>query len=147
MQPEVGLELVNPVTGTTTRFTATSASTGGAYVEVEVTYPADSAPPPRHLHPSQDEHFTVLAGSMSGSTGDDPFEAPAGTSFTVPRGTPHQMGAGPQGATLRWRTSPALRTDEMFCALWQVAHDNEWQPDVTALLGVIGGYTDEFCLC
>jgi quercetin dioxygenase-like cupin family protein len=147
MTPEVGLELVNPKAGTTTVFTATAESTGGAYVEIEVTYPPNSSPPPRHLHPSQDEHFTVLSGSMAGSCGDDAIEAKAGDEFDVPRGTPHLMGAGPDGAMLRWRTSPALRTGELFCALWQVAHDNDWEPDGMQLFTVISGFGDEFCLC
>jgi hypothetical protein len=59
--PHVGLLLVNPKAGTTTVFIATAESTGGDYVEVEVTYPPDSPPPPRHLHPSQDEHVTTLS--------------------------------------------------------------------------------------
>jgi len=147
MTPEVGLKLVNPKAGTTIEFTATAESTGGDYVEILATYPPNSSPPPRHLHPSQDEHFTVLSGSMHGSAGDDAIEAGAGEEFKVLRGTPHLMSAGPDGAVLRWRTSPALRTGEMYCAMWQVAHDNDWSPDGMAVFNVITGFSDEFCLC
>ena len=45
MAPEVGTELVNPKAGTRTLFTATAQSTGGAYVEVEATYPAHGQKP------------------------------------------------------------------------------------------------------
>jgi hypothetical protein len=120
MTPEIGLKLENPVAGSTTVFTATAESTDGAYVEIQVTYPPNSAPPPRHLHPSQDEHFTVLSGRMVGSCGD---------------------------TDLRWRTSPAMRTGEMFCDLWQVAHDNDWSPTGMQLFEVVSRYGDEFCLC
>ena len=147
MTPEVGLQLVNPKAGTTVEFTATAKSTGGDYVEVIATYPPNSSPPPRHLHPAQDEHFTVVSGSMHGSAGDEPIDAAAGEEFKVLRGTPHLMNSGAEGAVVRWRTSPALRTDEMFCALWQVAHDNDWAPDGMALFNVITGFADEFCLC
>ena len=147
MKPEVGLELVNPKAGTTIVFTATAESTGGDYVEIEATYPPNSSPPPRHLHPSQDEHFTVLSGSMHGTAGDEPINATAGEEFKVLRGTPHLMSSGADGAVMRWRTSPALRTDEMFCALWQVAHDNDWAPDGMAVYNVITEFGDEFCLC
>ena len=147
MKPEVGLQLVNPKAGTTIVFTATAESTGGDYVEVEATYPPNSSPPPRHLHPSQDEHFTVLSGSMHGAAGDETIDASAGEEFKVLRGTPHLMSSGADGAVMRWRTSPALRTDEMFCAMWQVAHDNDWAPDGMALYNVITGFSDEFCLC
>jgi len=147
MTPEIGLKLDNPKAGTITVFTATAESTGGAYVEVEVTYPPNSTPPPRHLHPSQDEHFTVLSGRMVGVCGDADIDAAEGEEFEVPRGTPHLMAAGPDGAVLRWRTSPALRTDEMFCALWEVARDNDWSPGGMALFEVISRYGDEFNLC
>ena len=69
MTPEVGAELVNPVAGTTTVFRATAASTAGAYVEVEATYPPHSAGPPMHLHPAQAEHFTVQTGRMCALVG------------------------------------------------------------------------------
>jgi mannose-6-phosphate isomerase-like protein (cupin superfamily) len=146
-RPEIGLELVNPVAGTTTVFTATAESTGGAYVEVEVTYPPNSAPPPRHLHPAQDEQFTLLSGSMHGQRGDEPLDVAAPGGFDVPRGTPHLMASGADGAVVRWRTSPALRTGEMFVALWQVARDHDWAPDGMTLFGVVSQYGDEFCLC
>jgi quercetin dioxygenase-like cupin family protein len=147
MTPEIGLKLENPVAGTMTVFTATAASTDGAYVEIEVTYPPNSTPPPRHLHPAQDEHFTVLSGRMTGICGEDTIDAGEGEEFSVPRGTPHLMSAGPNGAVLRWRTSPALRSGEMFCDLWQVARDNDWSPDGMQMFEVISRYGDEFCLC
>ena len=60
-----GLELANPVTVTRTVFTATPATTNGAYVEVEATYPPQSNKPPVHHHPLQTEYFTVLTGAMT----------------------------------------------------------------------------------
>jgi quercetin dioxygenase-like cupin family protein len=145
--PEIGTELVNPKVGTKTVFTATAASTGGDHVEIEATYPPNSSPPPKHLHPSQTEHFTVVSGTMRGSLGDDVFILNAGDELVVPAGTPHQMWAGDNGAVMRWRTSPALRTGEMFCDLWEVARDNDWAPDPMQLFGVISRYGEEFCLC
>jgi quercetin dioxygenase-like cupin family protein len=128
-------------------FLATSASTGGDYVEVEVTYPLNSPPPPMHLHPSQTEHFTVLAGTMLGVANGKEFTLSEGDELVVPAGTCHQMGAGPDGAVMRWRTSPALRTAEMFVELWAVARDNDWVPTPAQRFEVISRYGDEFCLC
>src|SRR3954451_7717052 len=147
MAPDVGTELINPTAGTKTVFTATAESTGGAYVEIETTYPPNSSPPPLHLHPSQDEHFTVLAGELSGVRGDEEFTIAKGDDLQVPRGTPHKMWATADGAVLTWRTTPALRTGELFCALWEVAGDNDWEPDPMALFEVITQFGDEFCLC
>jgi mannose-6-phosphate isomerase-like protein (cupin superfamily) len=147
MTPDVGTELINPKAGTKTVFTATAATTDGEYVEIEATYPPDSSPPPLHKHPSQDETFTVLAGTLTGVCGDEEFTISAGDVLTVPRGTCHKMQAGSDGAVFRWRTAPALRTGELFCSLWQVARDNDWEPNPLQLFEVISGFGDEFCLC
>jgi mannose-6-phosphate isomerase-like protein (cupin superfamily) len=146
MTPEVGTELVNPVAGTKTIFVATAESTGGAHVEVEATYPPDSARPARHLHPKQTEHFAVLAGSLEVRCGDEGFTAGVGDEFTVEPGVAHQMWAGSDGAVFRWRTSPALRTGELYCATWECARDNDWQPAGLQLFEVVSGYGDEFRL-
>ena len=57
------------------------------------------------------------------------------------------MNATGDGAVVRWRTAPAMRTGEMFCALWEVARDNDWEPDPMQLFEVISRFGDEFCLC
>ena len=148
MTPEVGTELVNPVAGTRTVFRATGASTGGAYVEVEATYPPHSAKPPMHLHPSQAEHFTVVSGRMRALVGEVEQEVGAGGVFEVPAGTPHQMSAvADEPSVVIWRTTPALRTDQFFCDLWQAAADNGFEPDVMRAFAVTQQYPDEFCLC
>jgi quercetin dioxygenase-like cupin family protein len=146
MKPEVGTELVNPVAGTKTVFTATADSTGGDHVEVEATYPPNSAKPPAHLHPGQTERFTMLAGSLEVRRGDEAFTAGAGDDFVVEPGVPHAMWAGAVGAVFRWRTSPALRTGEMNCAVWECARDNDWGPTGLQLFEVISGYGEEFRL-
>jgi hypothetical protein len=78
MTPEIGTELINRKAGTKTVFTATSESTGGGHVEIEATYPPDSGRPPKHLHPSQTERFSVLAGSKHGIRGEDTFTMQVG---------------------------------------------------------------------
>ncbi|HET7530989.1 MAG TPA: cupin domain-containing protein [Mycobacteriales bacterium] len=132
---------------TRTVFTATAESTGGAYVEIEVTYPPGNTPPPLHKHPSQTETFTVLSGQLDGVRAGTEFSVGAGEELVVETGTPHTMGAGAGGAVFRWRTIPALRTGELFCALWQVAHDNDWKPAGMQLFGVLAEFDAEFCLC
>ena len=146
MKPEVGTELINPVAGTKTVFTATAESTGGNYVEVEATYPPNSTKPPRHLHPGQTELFTLLAGSLGVRRGEEEFTAKAGDEFSVEPGVVHQMWAGDDGAVFRWRTTPALRTDQMNCDVWECARDNDWKPAPMQLFEVMSGYGDEFQL-
>lgn len=142
-----GLELVNPVAGTRTVFTATPATTNGGYVEVEATYPPHSGKPPMHHHPTQTEHFTVLTGAMTVVRGDETFIAETGTSFSVPPGVSHQMwNHGEAEAVMRWRVEPPLRTAELWCATWAVARDNDWKPDPMALFEVVSGFPEEFQL-
>ncbi len=145
--PEVGAELVNPVSGTRTVFRATAASTGGAHVEVEATYPPHSAVPPRHLHPRQTEHFTVVRGAFATRVDGAERELGPGDELEVPAGALHQMwGAADTVTVVLWRTTPALRTDCMFCELWQAAADADWRPDPSTLLAVVSRYPDEFRL-
>jgi mannose-6-phosphate isomerase-like protein (cupin superfamily) len=146
--PDVGTELRNPVTGTRTVFRATAQSTGGAYVEVEATYPANSDKPPLHKHPHQDERFTVLSGHMHTIVDGVERDLHEGDVLEVPKGVSHQMWSGHDGpSVLLWRTSPALRTDQMFCDLWQAAADNAFQPDLLRSYTITLEYPDEFCLC
>jgi quercetin dioxygenase-like cupin family protein len=147
-RPVVGTELLNPVTGTRTVFRATAESTDGAYVEVEATYPANSAKPPLHLHPGQDEHFTVLSGHLHVLVDGIERELQAGDVLEVPRGSSHQLwGGAHEDSVVQWRITPALRTDQMFFDLWQAAAENAFQPDLLRAYTITLDYPDEFCLC
>ena len=146
--PQVGTELTNSVAGTRTVFRATAASTRGEHVEVEQTYPPHSAPPPLHLHPQQDEEFTVRTGRLHAVVGGVERDLLAGERLEVPRGTPHRMWATAEEPTVvLWRTTPALRTDQLFCDLWSVASENGFVPDLMRAYEVTLRYAEEFQLC
>ncbi len=84
-------------------------------LEVEATWGPEGDPPPKHLHPAQDERFEVLEGTLTARVGDEERELGPGVTLEIPRGTPHQMWnatAAPARAT--WRTSPRLRTEQWF---------------------------------
>jgi len=147
MTPDVGTELINPLAGTKSVFTATAGSTDGAYVEIEATYPANSQKPPLHLHPAQTEEFEILDGSLRVIRGEESFTVEVVDKFTVAPGTPHQMWARDEGAVMRWRTTPAMRTGELFCEMWKVARDNEWTPSPLQMFEAVSQFPDEFCLC
>ena len=59
---------------------------------MEQSYDAGAEAPPPHYHPSQDEHFEVLEGSIALRVGHEHRTVPAGESFDIPRGTVHTMG-------------------------------------------------------
>jgi mannose-6-phosphate isomerase-like protein (cupin superfamily) len=148
MTPAVGEELINPVAGTRTVFTATASSTNGAYVEVEATYPPHSGHPPMHRHPQQQERFVIVKGLLHAVVDEVAFDLGPGEVLEVPVGADHQMwGNADTPTVVVWRTSPALRTDQMYCDLWQAAADAAFRPTIESLAHVILRYPDEFCLC
>jgi mannose-6-phosphate isomerase-like protein (cupin superfamily) len=91
---------------------------GPAGFEVEATYAAGGSAPPKHFHPSQDEHFRVLEGRIQTRVGEQERELGAGEELEIPRETAHQMW-NPYGepARVSWTTSPAGRTEDWFRAV------------------------------
>ncbi len=84
-------------------------------LELEATYEPGGAEPPAHLHPSQDERFELLAGSMRTRIDGREGEIHADAALEIPAGTVHQMwNAGTERTVLRWTTTPAGRTLDWF---------------------------------
>ena len=100
--------------------------------------PDEGSLPPAHLHPRQDERFTVLDGAVRTVISGRERTYATGESFDVPAGTIHQM-AGDGAARIRWEVSPALKTAEFFEALYTGAAAD----DPAAFLS---RYADEFQL-
>jgi mannose-6-phosphate isomerase-like protein (cupin superfamily) len=81
------------VTGGGPDVKATAASTGGALTVMESVI---SQGPPRHVHTHEDECFYVLEGTVTGTCGDEAFEAPPRSFVFLPRGLAHTFRA-PEG--------------------------------------------------
>jgi len=109
--------------GHTLRLIQTGAETDGELLAMEASYAGDGSMPPEHLHPSQDEHFEVLEGSMRAIVGGEEKVYAAGETIDVPAGTPHQMGAH-EPTRMRWEVRPALRTAEFFERLYGTGPDS-----------------------
>ena len=82
-------------------------------LEMEATYPGTGRFPPAHLHPRQEERFTVLEGAVRAVLGGAEHRYGPGEEFTVPPGTPHTMAADVP-TRVRWEVRPALRTAAFF---------------------------------
>ena len=95
----------------------TAAETDGELLEMEGSWSGQGGLPPNHFHPSQDEHFEVLEGSLRTVIGGAERRYSEGEAFDVPAGTPHQM-AGDGPARAKWEVRPALRTAEFFERLY-----------------------------
>jgi quercetin dioxygenase-like cupin family protein len=87
-------------------------------LELEATYDAGGSAPPAHYHPSQDEHFEVLAGSVRCRTSAGERDLALGETIDIPRGTVHQFwNPGGDPALVLWQVRPALRTRDFFAAI------------------------------
>jgi mannose-6-phosphate isomerase-like protein (cupin superfamily) len=85
---------------------------------LEASYAPGGSAPPTHYHPSQDEHFEVLEGSLHVELDGMPRSLSVGETLEVPRGTRHRMwNPDPAPARARWETRPAGRTEQWFTAL------------------------------
>ena len=63
---KAGDVIENPVIGDRVVFLQTSRDTNGALLELDIFARAGAQGPPEHIHPEQEERFTVLAGSLKG---------------------------------------------------------------------------------
>ena len=98
--------------------TVTIRSSTSDALEVEGEWAADGKAPPKHFHPSQDEHFEVLDGQLTVRVDGVERVLGAGETIEVPRGAVHQLwNAGEVPAHARWRTAPAGRTEQWFRAI------------------------------
>jgi glyoxylate utilization-related uncharacterized protein len=117
---------------------------------VEARYGPTSAAPPEHLHPAQEERFSVLEGTMHTRVAGRERTLRPGDVLDVPAGTPHAMWPGEDGARMRWETRPAGRTAGWFRALdmvWRDAREREdGAPDGAALMRLVGEFSDVFRL-
>jgi quercetin dioxygenase-like cupin family protein len=89
-----------------------------ALLEVEAIYGPASRERPKHYHPSQDEHFEVLEGSVRVRAGDDERTLGVGDQIDIPRGTVHQMwNPMSNPARVLWQTRPGGRSEQWFASI------------------------------
>ena len=132
-------------------FHQTAESTGGALLEMEVTYRPNSERPPAHYHPGQEEHFRVISGAMSTwIDGEERIYNP-GQTFTVPVGTPHAMhNDSDEEGRIVWEVRPSLNTETFFETLWGLAEngrtDSDGVPSLLQIAVLFRAYNREFRL-
>lgn len=109
----------NPAARMTLRVTRGGDETDGDLLELEATYQPGSVEPLEHFHPSQEEHFDILEGTMEARVAGASRTLAPGDELDIPAGTVHAMwNDGAEPARVVWQTRPALRTEEF---LWRVA--------------------------
>ena len=105
----------NPISGERIHFRRTAADTGGELLEFDLALTPDGHVPGKHVHPEQEERFTVTGGRMKFTMGRKKIVAEPGDVIVVPAGTPHKfVNAGDGPATARVEVRPALRMEALL---------------------------------
>src|SRR6476620_10711127 len=86
-----GDTIFNPVTGERITFRATSADTNGEAVVIECAVRPDGLVAAAHVHPSQSERFSVIAGSLGLKAGKQTTTLGRGEVAVVEAGTQHRF--------------------------------------------------------
>lgn len=110
-----GRVITNPISGERIVIRASGRETDGRLFAFELFLPPGGHVPARHVHPIQEERFTVVAGLMRFRLGRRTIIAHPGETVTVPPGTAHWFGnAGAGDAHASVEVRPALRMEELF---------------------------------
>jgi mannose-6-phosphate isomerase-like protein (cupin superfamily) len=120
-------------------------------LEVEGTWSPSGKPPPNHFHPSQDEHFEVLEGTLRARVDGEQRDLGPGDVIDIPPGSAHQMwNAGTEPARALWQTRPAGRTEQWFAAIDALHREGrvgaDGMPGPLAFAVLLSEYDDVFRL-
>jgi quercetin dioxygenase-like cupin family protein len=119
-----GQILDNPVSGERFTFRKTAADTDGELLEFDLELAPDGHVPGKHVHPSQEERFEVLSGTMKFKMGRKTVVAEAGDVVTVPAGVAHKFeNGGDETAQVRVQVTPALEMERLFETAVALARD------------------------
>jgi quercetin dioxygenase-like cupin family protein len=119
-----GDTIENPVTGERIVFRKTSRETGGEAVVIECFVQPTGFVAAAHVHPSQEERFQVLRGTLGFRVGREERIAGPGERLTVPAGTPHRFwNAGESEAHFVCEVRPALQFERLLETMFALAAD------------------------
>jgi mannose-6-phosphate isomerase-like protein (cupin superfamily) len=84
-------------------------------LEVEGAWTAEGKPPPPHFHPSQEEHFEILEGTLTARVEGEKRDLGPGDALDIPRGAKNQIwNRTGSPARALWQTRPGGRTESWF---------------------------------
>ncbi len=124
---KAGDELINEVTGLRTIFRKTAKETDGELLQVDWIGDPGWSAGPRHVHPHQEERFTVLSGTLGSHVDGVERVHGEGEVVVVPAGSVHTVwNAGGEDeihALVEFR--PALRSEVVLETLAGLARDGK----------------------
>jgi len=107
--------LDNPKSGECIVIRRSAAETDGQLLEFDVYLQPGAHVPAGHVHPQQQEHFSILGGRVRFRVNGRTVVLETGNEITVSAGTEHWFGnIGQTRAHLRVEVRPALRMEELF---------------------------------
>lgn len=110
-----GRVIDNPISGERIVIRESGAQNGGRLLSFDLFLPPGAHVPARHVHPIQEEQFTVIAGQMRFRLGRRTILANPGDTVLVPAGAAHWFGNSGAGVAHAFvEARPALRMEEAF---------------------------------
>lgn len=121
-----GERIYNPVQEDSIVFGRTARDTGGELMSGEMVV-SPRGGNPLHVHPLQEEHFEVLAGTFGVQIGAERQSLGEGEEATVPPGTPHRWfnEDDQHEARVSVELRPALNSETFFETLYGLAGDGK----------------------
>jgi mannose-6-phosphate isomerase-like protein (cupin superfamily) len=120
----------NPVTGERIVIRRTAADTGGTLLAFDLYLTAGGHVPASHVHPFQEERFTVVEGRMKFRQGVRIVTAGPGQTVAVQPGTIHRFAnAGDEPAHAVVEVRPALRMEELLRTTAALAREGRTLPN------------------
>ena len=124
-----GQTIENPLSGERITFRKTAADTGGELLAFDLELSPDGHVPGMHVHPTQEERFEVVSGTMRFRKGLKKVTAGPGDVVVVPPGTAHKFAnGGDETAQVRVEVRPALRMENLFETAVELAEDGRDEP-------------------
>jgi quercetin dioxygenase-like cupin family protein len=125
-----GQVIDNPVSGERIAFRQTAATTGGRLLAFELSLAAGGHVPASHVHPAQEERFTVIEGRMRFRRGLSTLVARPGETVVVPPGTIHRFAnLDDIGARALVEVRPALRMEDLLETTADLAREGRALPN------------------
>jgi mannose-6-phosphate isomerase-like protein (cupin superfamily) len=122
-----GDSIENKMTGERLVFVKTSAETNGELVVVEAFIQPTGFVASEHLHPYQEERFTVLGGELGFKVGKHRMYVKPGTCVRVPARTPHKFwnASNTEEAHFVCEIRPALQFERLIETMFSLAADGK----------------------
>lgn len=145
---KAGATIENPVTGDRIVFLETARETDGELLRFDNFHRAGGIGPPPHVHPLQEERFTVKTGTFGVLVGGEERSLRIGESVALPPGTPHSWwNAGDDELLIEAELRPALHFAEIIETIFALGQTGgmsaKGTPDPLQLARTFMGYPGE----